>query len=170
MLQRRQPEAPFTRAGGAAPGARAVSSPRVTPPPPEPKVASDLAGQAVPPPSPELAREEPARSSSADARAPVKGKGPAVEDSSQPLVNLHFARAASLAHVVSASDSSLGCVGTMEKEWRDADGHEVTSREGRPGVASMGMFFSDICAFINSSSTEADTRLKRVERVNKVSF
>jgi hypothetical protein len=34
----------------------------------------------------------------------------------------------------------------------------------------MGMFFSDICAFINSSSTEADTRLKRVERVNKVSF
>jgi hypothetical protein len=39
-----------------------------------------------------------------------------VEESSQPLVSLHVAQAASLANVVSASDSSLGSVGTMEKE------------------------------------------------------
>jgi hypothetical protein len=79
MLQGRRPEAPSTRAGGAAPGARAVSSPRVTPPPPEPKVASDPAGQAVPPPSSEPTRKESVRSASADARALVKAKGPAVE-------------------------------------------------------------------------------------------
>jgi hypothetical protein len=93
-----------------------------------------------------------------------------VEESSQPLVSLHVAQAASLANVVSASDSSLGSVGTMEKEWRDAAGHEVTSRQGKPGVASMEMFFFDILAFITGFSTEADTRLRRVERVNKVSF
>jgi hypothetical protein len=120
----------------------------------------------------EPAREELTRSASTDTRALVKAKGPAVEPqgSSQPLVSLHVARAASLANIVSASDSSLGSVGTMEKEWRDADGHELTSREGTKGVASMEIFFSDVRAFINSSTAEADSHLKRVERVNKVSF
>jgi hypothetical protein len=122
------------------------------------------------PPASGLVREEPARSSSADARALVKAKGPAVEESSQPLVSLHVARGTALAHVVSASDSSLGSVGTMEKEWRDADGHEVMSREGKPGVSSMEKFFSDMRAYITDSATEADDRLRRVEKVNKVSF
>ncbi|KAK1642026.1 hypothetical protein QYE76_059831 [Lolium multiflorum] len=46
------------------------------------------------------------------------GQGPALEPQGalQPLVTLHMAPAASLAHVISASDSSLGSVGTMEKE------------------------------------------------------
>jgi hypothetical protein len=44
------------------------------------------------------------------------------------------------------------------------------SREGKKGVASMEMFFSDFRAFINGSAAEADNRLKRVEKVNKVSF
>ena len=121
----------------------------------------------MPPPA-----SEPARSASAEAGALVKAKGPAKEPqgSSQPLVSLHVAPAAGLAHVVSASDSSLGSVGTMEKEWRDADGHEVTSREGRKGVASMEMFFSDFHALLTASASEADNRLKRIEKVAKVSF
>jgi hypothetical protein len=61
-------------------------------------------------------------------------------------------------------------MGTVEKEWRDADGHEVTSREGKSGVASMEMFFSDMRAYITGSASEADGRLRRVEKVNKVSF
>jgi hypothetical protein len=58
----------------------------------------------------------------------------------------------------------------MEKELRDADVHEVTSREGRKGMASMEMFFSDFCAYISGSAAEAHNRLKRVEKVSKVSF
>jgi hypothetical protein len=57
----------------------------------------------------------------------------------------------------------------MEKEWRDADGHEVTSWEGQPGVASMEMFFTDMRAYITGSAAEADGRLRWVEKVNKVS-
>jgi hypothetical protein len=69
---------------------------------------------------------------------------------------------ASLVHVVSALDSSLGSAGTMEKEWHDADVHEVTSREGKKGMASMEMFFSDFRAFANATAGEVDNRLKRV--------
>ncbi|KAM0898012.1 hypothetical protein ACQ4PT_022202 [Festuca glaucescens] len=171
LLQRRRPEVPPTGAGEAAPGAGAGSGPRVTPPPPppEPMVTSAPAGQAVPPPASELARDEPARSASADAGALVKAKGPAKEPqgSSQPLVSLHVAPAASLAHVVSASDSSLGSMGTMEKEWRDADVHEVTSREGRKGVAPMELFFADFRTLLTASAAETDTRLKRCEKVAK---
>ncbi|KAM0931461.1 hypothetical protein ACQ4PT_000466 [Festuca glaucescens] len=72
-----------------------------------------------------------------------------------------------LAHVVSAPDSSLGSVGTMEKEWRDADAHEVTSREGRKGVAPMELFFFDFRALLTASATEVDNRLKRCEKVAK---
>ncbi|KAM0839211.1 hypothetical protein ACQ4PT_060453 [Festuca glaucescens] len=61
-----------------------------------------------------------------------------------------------------------GChAGTMEKEWRDADAHEVTSREGRKGVAPMELFFSDFRALLAASATEADNRLKRCEKVAK---
>jgi hypothetical protein len=58
----------------------------------------------------------------------------------------------------------------MENEWRDADAHEVTSREGRSGVASMELFFSSFNAFIKASAIEAGNRLSRVEAVTKVSF
>ncbi|KAK1669655.1 hypothetical protein QYE76_057814 [Lolium multiflorum] len=145
LLQRRRPEGSPARAGGAAPKVGADSGPRATPPPVDPVASSGQAGQVVPPPAMELPREEPARSSDADARALVKAKGPALEPqgASQPLP-------------VS--------VGTMEKEWRDADVHEVTSREGKKGMASMEMFFSDFRAFVNATAAEADGRLKRVEK------
>jgi hypothetical protein len=102
----------------------------------------------------------------------VKAKGPvqAPQAPSQPLVSLHVSPAASLLNVVSAPDSSLGSAGTMEKEWHDADVHEVTSRGGSKGMASMEMFFSDFRAFAKASAVEADNRLKRVEQVNKVSL
>ncbi|KAM0860213.1 hypothetical protein ACQ4PT_046680 [Festuca glaucescens] len=168
LLRRSRPEVPPTGGDGGAPGGGADSHPRAVPSP-EPMVISDLAGQAVPPSASEPAREESARSASADARALIKAKGPAVEPQrpSQPLVSLHVAPAATLAHVVSAPDSSLGCVGTMEKEWRDTNAHEVTSREGRKGVAPMELFFSDFRALLTASATEADNRLKRCEKVAK---
>jgi hypothetical protein len=112
----------------------------------------------------ESPREEPARPSGANARALVKAKASAKE----PLVSLHVSPAASLQNVVSAPDSSLGSAGTMEKAWRDADVHEVTSREGVRGNASMEMFFSDFRAFTKASAAEADSRLTRMDRVNKV--
>jgi hypothetical protein len=92
-----------------------------------------------------------------NARALVKAKGPAKE----PLVSLH---------IVSTSDSSLGSAGTMEKAWRDADVHKVTSRDGSKGNASMEMFFSDFRAFTKASAAEADNLLTRVEKVNRVSL
>ncbi|KAM0845108.1 hypothetical protein ACQ4PT_056606 [Festuca glaucescens] len=168
LLRRSRPEVPPTGGDGGAPRGGADSGPRVVPPP-EPMVISVPAGQAVPPSASEPAREESARSDSADAGALIKAKGPAVEPQgpSQPLVSLHVAPAATLAHVVSAPDSSLGSVGTMEKEWRDADAHEVTSREGRKGVAPMELFFSDFRALLTASATEVDNRLKRCEKVAK---
>jgi hypothetical protein len=63
----------------------------------------------------------------------------------------------------------LGSAGTMEKTWRDADVHEVTSREGNRGNASMEMFFSDFRTFTKDSAIETDSRLTRMERVNRVS-
>jgi hypothetical protein len=125
----------------------------------------------VPPPASEPSREEPDASADADARALVKAKGPAKEPqgSEQPLVSLHVSPAASLLNAVSAPDSSLGSAGTMEKEWRDADVHEVTSRDKRKGMASMEMFFSNFHAFADATAVEATNRLKRIEKVNKVS-
>ncbi|KAM0929385.1 hypothetical protein ACQ4PT_001487 [Festuca glaucescens] len=171
LLRRSRPEVPPTGGDGGAPRAGADSGPRVVPPP-EPMDVSDPAGQAVPPSASEPAREESACLVSADARALVKAKGPAVEPQgpSQPLVSLHVAPAATLARVVSAPDSSLGSVGTMEKEWRDADAHEVMSREGRKGVAPLELFFFDFRALLTASAAEADNRLKRCEKVAKVSL
>jgi hypothetical protein len=85
-------------------------------------------------------------------------------------VSLHVSPAAVLVNVISAPDSSLGSAEAMENEWRDADAHEVTSREGRSGVASMELFFSSFNAFIKASAIEAGNRLSRVEAVTKVSF
>lgn len=84
-------------------------------------------------------------------------------------MSLHVSPAASLLNVVSAPDSSMGSAGTMEKEWRDADVHEVTSRDKRKGMASMEMFFSDFRAFADATGAEANNRLKRIEKVHKVS-
>jgi hypothetical protein len=102
-------------------------------PPPEVVVFSDKVGQDVPP------RKESARSDGEDARALVKAKGPAQEPQghSQPLVSLHVSPAAMLLDVVSAPDSSLGLAGTMEKVWRNADMHELTSQDKSKGMASM---------------------------------
>ncbi|KAM0825400.1 hypothetical protein ACQ4PT_069590 [Festuca glaucescens] len=168
LLRRSRSEVPPTGGDGGVPRGDADLGPRVVPPL-EPMDISDPAGQAVPPSASEPAREESARSASADAGALIKAKGPAVEPQgpSQPLVSLHVAPAATLARVVSAPDSSLGSVGTMEKEWRDADAHEVTSREGRKGVAPLELFFSDFRALLTAAAAEADNRLKRCEKVAK---
>jgi hypothetical protein len=58
----------------------------------------------------------------------------------------------------------------MEKEWHNADVHKVTSRDGSRGMSSMEMFFSDFCAFAKASAAEANNRLTRVEKVNKVNL
>jgi hypothetical protein len=58
----------------------------------------------------------------------------------------------------------------MEKEWLDTEANEVTSREGWKGVAPMEIFFSDFRALLAASATKADNRLKRCEKVAKVSF
>jgi hypothetical protein len=56
----------------------------------------------------------------------------------------------------------------MEKAWCEADVHEVTSREGVRENASLKMFFTDFRAFTKASAAETDSRLTRMERVNKV--
>ncbi|KAK1607231.1 hypothetical protein QYE76_030904 [Lolium multiflorum] len=170
MLQCRRPEGPAAGAGGAAPEVVVLhASPKDAPPPPESTAPTGPLDQVVPPTAPEPSMEEPARPADADARALVKAKGPAQapQDPPQPLVSLHVSPAASLLNVVSAPDSSLGSAGTTEKDWRDADVHEVTSRDGSKGMASMEMFFSDFCAYAKACAAEADHRLKRVEKVNK---
>ncbi|KAK1695957.1 hypothetical protein QYE76_012654 [Lolium multiflorum] len=70
-------------------------------------------------------------------------------------------------HPMQTPERCLGSAGTMEKAWRDADMHEVTSRDGNKGNASMEMFFSDFRAFAKASAAEADNRLTRVEKVNR---
>nr|XP_051191085.1 uncharacterized protein LOC127304436 [Lolium perenne] len=170
LFPRCRPEGPAAGAGGAAPEVVVLdASLKGAPLPPESSAPTGQSGLAVPPPASEPTREEPARPADADARALVKAKGPAQAPQAppQPLVSLHVSPAASLLNVVFAPDSSLGSVGTMEKEWRDADVHEVTSRGRSKGMASMEMFFSDFRAFAKASAAEADNRLKRVEQVNK---
>jgi hypothetical protein len=75
-----------------------------------------------------------------------------------------------MAHVVSAADSSLGSIGTMEKEWFDADSNEVTSRDGRKGVAPMELFFSDFRSLLAATTSETNARLNLCERVATVSI
>ncbi|KAK1698304.1 hypothetical protein QYE76_015001 [Lolium multiflorum] len=171
LLLRRRPEGPTAGASRATPEVVVIGgSPRAAPlTPPESVISSSQAGQDVLPPAPEPPREGPASPADTDARALVKAKGPAEEPQgpAQPLVSLHVSRAASLLNIVSAPDSSLGSAGTMEKEWRDADVHEVTSQDKRKGMASMEMFFSDFRAFTDATGAEANNRLKRIEKVHK---
>ncbi|KAK1684560.1 hypothetical protein QYE76_045408 [Lolium multiflorum] len=162
--------APSAGAGGAAPNVVILDgSPDTVPLPPESTIPTGPAGPAVPPPASEPTREDPERLADADARALVKAKGPAQapEGPAQPLINLHVSPAASLLNVVSASDSSLGSAGTMEKEWCRADTGEVTSREGIRGRASMEMFFSSFRAYAKAAATETENRLAWLEMASK---
>jgi hypothetical protein len=91
-------------------------------------------------------------------------KGPA-----EPPQGLHVAKAASLLNMVSASDSSLGSAGTMEKDWHQADACEVTGRDERPGKAPVEMFFSGFRAYTKAKAAETEVRLARLEAADKVS-
>ncbi|KAM0872870.1 hypothetical protein ACQ4PT_038428 [Festuca glaucescens] len=110
----------------------------------------------------ELAEQEPARATDADARALVTMKGPAPAPQ-----GLHVSKAATLLNVVSASESSLGSAGAMERDWHQADACEVTSREGRRGVAAMEMFFSGFRAMAKRQADETEARLARLEAADK---
>nr|XP_051229678.1 uncharacterized protein LOC127347544 [Lolium perenne] len=156
-------------AGGAAPNVVILdASSDETPPVPKSTILVGSTVSTAPPPSSEPAWEEPverepARSAEADARALVTTKGP-----TQAPQGLHVSPAASLLNVVSASDSSFGSAGTMEKDWLQADACEVTSQNGRKGVAPMEMFFSGFRAFAKAQAAEAEGRLARLEAAEKV--
>jgi hypothetical protein len=113
----------------------------------------------------EPAEQEPARTVDADAGALVMTEGPA-----QAPLGLHVAKAALLLNVVSAPTSSVGSAATMEKDWHRADACEVTSQEGRPGVAQMEMFFSGFRAMAKRQADETEARLARLEAADKVSI
>nr|XP_051190170.1 uncharacterized protein LOC127303483 [Lolium perenne] len=166
--------APPAGAGRAAPDVVVLDGSPDTVLPLESTIPTGPAGPAVPPPASEPGREEsvrqePDRPADTDARTLVKAKGPtqAPEGPTQPLVSLHVSPATSLLNVVSASDSSLGSAGTMEKEWCQADAGEVTSREGSKGRASMEMFFSSFRAYAKAATTEIENRLARLEMASK---
>ncbi|KAK1629917.1 hypothetical protein QYE76_004232 [Lolium multiflorum] len=150
------PPAAGAGAGGAAP-------------PEEPEVVPT--GPAAPPPASEPPRteptgkepqrEEPARAKD-DSRALVRTKGPAVSPTS-----LHVAKGARLVSVPSASDSSFGSAGTMEKAWHQADSCEVISREGQPGTAPLKMLFSGYRASLKNKAAEAMAQLSTLEDADK---
>ncbi|KAK1680531.1 hypothetical protein QYE76_041379 [Lolium multiflorum] len=147
------PPAAGAGAGGAAP-------------PEEPEVVPT--GPAVPPPASEPPRtepqrEEPARAKDADSQALVRSKGPAVSPTS-----LHVAKGARLARVPSASDSSFGSAGTMEKAWHQADSCEIISREGQPGTAPLKMLFSGYRASLKNKAAEVMAQLSTLEDADKV--
>nr|XP_051190708.1 uncharacterized protein LOC127304037 [Lolium perenne] len=146
--------------GGAAPDVFVLdASSDEAPPSPGSAVPTGPTASTAPPPS-----SEPARSADADARALVTMKGPA-----EPPQVLHVSKVASLLNVVSASDSSLGSAGTMEKNWHQADTCEVKSRDGRLGVAPVEMFFSGFRAYTKAKATETEVRLARLEAADKPS-
>ncbi|KAK1664446.1 hypothetical protein QYE76_052605 [Lolium multiflorum] len=147
------PPAAGAGAGGAAP-------------PEEPEVVPT--GPAAPPPASEPPRtepqrEEPARAKDADSQALVRSKGPAVSPTS-----LHVAKGARLARVPSASDSSFGSAGTMEKAWHQADSCEIISREGQPGTAPLKMLFSGYRASLKNKAAEVMAQLSTLEDADKV--
>ncbi|KAM0863161.1 hypothetical protein ACQ4PT_044781 [Festuca glaucescens] len=173
VLRRSRPEAPTTGRGGYGdvPMGDAGSDQAVVPAP-EPTNASEPEVQTTPPPAsgptparaPQAALEKQKQPVGADAKAKLKAKGPADERPQQQL-SLHVSPAAKrLANVASSANSSLGSVGTMKKEWLDADSNEVTSRDGRKGMASMELFFSDFRTLLNAATTESSTRLNRCEK------
>nr|XP_051208713.1 uncharacterized protein LOC127325922 [Lolium perenne] len=164
---------PVSGVGGAAPNVVVLDeSPEGAPQAPGSAVPTEPTASTVPPPSSEPtreepareepAREEPARSSEADARALVRTEGP-----TGPPQGLHVAKGARLLNVVSASDSSLGSAGTMEKAWHQADACEVSNRDGRPGVAPMNMSFSGFRAHLKTKAAETDAHLARLEEADK---
>jgi hypothetical protein len=78
------------------------------------------------------------------------------------------AKGTRLLNVASASESSLGSAGTMEKAWYQADACEVSSRDGRSGVAPMNMFFSGFRAHLKTQAAKTDAHLARLEEADKV--
>ncbi|KAK1651872.1 hypothetical protein QYE76_069677 [Lolium multiflorum] len=152
------PPAAGAGAGGAAP-------------PEEPEVVPT--GPAAPPPASEPPRaepagkgpqrEEPARARDADSQALVRTKGPAVSPTS-----LHVAKGARLVSVPSASDSSFGSAGTMEKAWNQADSCEIISREGQPGTAPLKMLYSGYRASLKNKAAEAMAQLATLEEADKM--
>ncbi|KAK1680534.1 hypothetical protein QYE76_041382 [Lolium multiflorum] len=115
------------------------------------------------PPRTEPQREEPARAKDADSQALVRSKGPAVSPTS-----LHVAKGARLVSVPSASDSSFGSAGTMEKAWHQADSCEIISREGQPGTAPLKMLFSGYRASLKNKAAEVMAQLSTLEDADKV--
>ncbi|KAK1608385.1 hypothetical protein QYE76_032058 [Lolium multiflorum] len=152
------PPAAGAGAGGAAP-------------PEEPEVVPT--GPAAPPPASEPPRaepagkgpqrEEPARARDADSQALVRSKGPAVSPT-----GLHVAKGARLVSVPSASDSSFGSAGTMEKAWNQADSCEIISREGQPGTAPLKMLYSGYRASLKNKAAEAMAQLATLEEADKM--
>ncbi|KAK1649187.1 hypothetical protein QYE76_066992 [Lolium multiflorum] len=170
------PRATGAGAGGAMPpeaGAGGAAPPEGTHPTPEKAAPTGPTASTAPPPTSEPsreepagkepAREEPARSRDAGSRALVRTKGPSESPS-----GLHVAKGARLLNVPSASDSSLGSAGTMEKAWHQADSCEVISREGQPGVAPMKMFFSGFRASLKAKAAETIAQLATLEDADKV--
>ncbi|KAK1645916.1 hypothetical protein QYE76_063721 [Lolium multiflorum] len=151
------PPAAGAGAGGAAP-------------PEEPEVVPT--GPAAPPPAGAAEggacwegpqREEPARARDADSQALVRSKGPAVSPT-----GLHVAKGARLVSVPSASDSSFGSAGTMEKAWNQADSCEIISREGQPGTAPLKMLYSGYRASLKNKAAEAMAQLATLEEADKM--
>ncbi|KAK1661659.1 hypothetical protein QYE76_049818 [Lolium multiflorum] len=81
--------------------------------------------------------------------------------------SLHVAKGARLVSVPSASDSSFGSAGTMEKAWHQADSCEVISREGQPGTAPLKMLFSGYRASLKNKAAEAMAQLATLEDADK---
>ncbi|KAK1681897.1 hypothetical protein QYE76_042745 [Lolium multiflorum] len=103
------------------------------------------------------------RAKDADSRALVRTKGPAVSPTS-----LHVAKGARLVSVPSASDSSFGSAGTMEKAWNQADSCEIISREGQPGTAPLKMLYSGYRASLKNKAAEAMAQLATLEEADKM--
>jgi hypothetical protein len=101
----------------------------------------------------------------ADSRALVRTEGAA-----GPSEGLHVAKGARLVAVPSASDSSFGSAGTMEKAWHQANSCEVLSREGQPGTAPMKMLFSGYRASLKTKAAETLAQLATLEDAEKVCF
>ncbi|KAK1670227.1 hypothetical protein QYE76_058386 [Lolium multiflorum] len=91
-----------------------------------------------------------------------------MEGPSEPTTGLTWPGCQALLNVASASDSSLGSAGTMEKAWHQADACEVTSREGQPGVAPMKMFFSGFRGSLKAKAAETLAQLATLEDADKV--
>ncbi|XP_071677110.1 uncharacterized protein [Lolium perenne] len=151
--------------GGVGRESEAPSAPETTGP-----AGPSAAPGTTPPPQPtpeeparqEPAGDEPARTGGADSRALVRTEGAA-----GPSEGLHVAKGARLVAVPSASDSSFGSAGTMERAWHQANSCEVLSREGQPGTAPMKMLFSGYRASLKTKAAETLAQLATLEDAEK---